>query len=160
VAGTEQPAFNHGAKRNFKALRHSRRVLIGRFFLVALAAALAFAGCNKDVDDEYGAGAGAYKLEEPTACPIPQAVAPNTPIRLYNAMDADAAIYYTTDGSTPTTDSTLYSDSNRPRITKSPSTIKAICVAEGLETSVEATFNYTIDYDMAASWCNSAQSYP
>jgi len=52
-----------------------------------------------------------------------------------------AAIYYTTDGTTPTTSSNLYSSA----ITVStPQTIKAIAMAPGLANSAVATATYTI----------------
>jgi hypothetical protein len=54
---------------------------------------------------------------------------------------ASATIYYTTDGTTPTTASTLYTG---PIIVSVTSTIKAIGVAPGLSPSVAATGTYII----------------
>jgi len=52
-----------------------------------------------------------------------------------------AAIYYSTDGSIPTTSSTLYTG---PVVVSSNQTIKAIAVAAGYGNSVVTTATYTI----------------
>jgi len=122
--------------------------LLSAFLLMAL---LAFSGCGKDEEDDFGRGTAKYKAERPTACPIEGEVGYSTPIKLYNPTNTDAAIYYTTDGTPPTTDSMLYIDTERPVITESPTVIRAISVAEGMETSEPANLNYTINYEMAAS---------
>ena len=54
-----------------------------------------------------------------------------------------ATIYYTTDGSTPTTSSTVYNPAKKPTITTS-ATIKAFAVKAGLTDSDVATASYTI----------------
>ncbi len=60
-----------------------------------------------------------------------------------------ATIYYTTDGSTPTTSSTKYVvgaegvDAVQPKITKD-TTVKAIAVKEGMDPSPVAEFKYTV----------------
>ena len=55
---------------------------------------------------------------------------------------ADATIYYTTNGKTPSTTSTLYTG---PITVNKNTTIKAIAVKAGLETSSTASFSYVID---------------
>jgi hypothetical protein len=57
-----------------------------------------------------------------------------------------AAIYYTTDASTPTTGSTLY---NGPIAVSSSETVKAIAVASGYAVSVVASADYVITQKVA-----------
>jgi hypothetical protein len=62
-----------------------------------------------------------------------------------------AAIYYTTDGSTPTAASTVYSSPITVSVTE---TIKAIAIAKGLSASAVTSATYTInvpDFSLAAS---------
>lgn len=54
---------------------------------------------------------------------------------------ADAVIYYTTDGTEPTTASTAYTE---PFVVNSDMTVKAIAVKEGLATSSTAEAAYTV----------------
>jgi glucosylceramidase len=61
-----------------------------------------------------------------------------------------ASIYYTTNGSTPTTASTLYSSST-PIAVSSTTTINAIAVASGFANSAVATGTYTINIPVAAT---------
>ncbi len=62
--------------------------------------------------------------------------------------NGDAAIYYTTDGSTPTTASTRYS---KPLTVAATETIKAIAVNPALHQSSVATAAYTINTSVAAT---------
>lgn len=61
-----------------------------------------------------------------------------------------AAIYYTTDGSTPTTASKLFSPSS-PIAVPATTTIKAIAVASGYSNSAVASGTFTIDLPIAAT---------
>jgi hypothetical protein len=57
-------------------------------------------------------------------------------------MTDGATIYYTIDGSEPTTSSTMYDDNNRPTVTID-TTIKAIAVKSDLNNSDVTTYKYT-----------------
>lgn len=102
------------------------------------------------------------KLEKVTASPPSGEVALGTKIEL-NAADG-AAIYYTTDGSDPNTNSTLYT--GPITISSSPFTIKAIAVKEGYLNSDIETFIYNVqkeykldgDTGTAAEWILSSSS--
>ncbi len=67
--------------------------------------------------------------------------------------DKDAVIYYTTDGSAPTTDSARYTDRF---MVSSDSTVKAIAVKEGCIDSVYASATIVIEGDMIESSDNLA----
>lgn len=85
-----------------------------------------------------------YQIGTVTAAPIFTPAAGTYPVaQSVTIADADphAAIYYTTDGSTPTTSSTKYSKAISVTATK---TINAIAVATGLTNSPIATATYTI----------------
>ncbi|GHT95244.1 hypothetical protein FACS1894141_3500 [Spirochaetia bacterium] len=76
----------------------------------------------------------------PTASPAAGAVASGTTVTLSTTTDG-ATIYYTTDGSTPTTSSVQYSS---PIPVTAALTIKAIAVKSGLTDSSVLTAAYTI----------------
>ncbi|GBU26904.1 hypothetical protein R84B8_00420 [Treponema sp. R8-4-B8] len=79
----------------------------------------------------------------PTATPASGVVANDTAITLASAT-AGAAIYYTQNGTEPSTASTLYSDSAKPVITAGKLTLKAVAVKEGMTNSAVMTATYTI----------------
>lgn len=80
------------------------------------------------------------KVATPTFTPAAGAVSSGTTVAI--ACDTqDSTIYYTTDGSTPTTSSTEYTEAIE--ITAA-TTIKAIAVADGYDNSDVATAAYTI----------------
>lgn len=61
---------------------------------------------------------------------------------IIQSMTDGATIYYTIDGSEPTTSSTMYDDNNRPTVTID-TTIKAIAVKSDLNNSDVTTYKYT-----------------
>ena len=80
------------------------------------------------------------KVANVTASPAVGAVAAGTTVILATAT-ADAKIYYTTDGTEPTTASTQYTT---PIKIDTDTTIKAIATKDGLDNSDVATFAYTL----------------
>ncbi|MFC4354186.1 endonuclease [Chryseomicrobium palamuruense] len=80
------------------------------------------------------------KVANVTATPTAGNVVAGTTVALSTAT-ADATIYYTTDGSTPTTASTLYT---MPIEINENTTIQAIAVKNGLEKSDVQTFTYEV----------------
>lgn len=80
------------------------------------------------------------QVQAPKATPAAGAVAAGTTVML-TSDTADAKIYYTTDGKTPTTASTLYT---APITITAAVTIQAIAVKEGWKDSEVVTFAYTI----------------
>lgn len=80
------------------------------------------------------------KVEAVAASTPSSSVAAGTAITL-STKTADAKIYYTTDGTEPTTSSTLYTD---PIVIDKDMTIKTMAVANGLENSDMSTFEYKI----------------
>jgi hypothetical protein len=98
------------------------------------------AGCDN------GTGGDPDKAAPPVASPAAGAVANGQQITLATAT-AGASIYYTTDGSTPTTESTLYSS---PIAITAATTIKAIATKNGMTDSDVLTAAYTIDNTLVA----------
>jgi|GEM_PF-1807668 len=76
-----------------------------------------------------------------------------------SSTTSGAAIYYTTDGTTPTSGSSLYSS---PITVSSSTTLKAIAVKSGLTTSSAATAAYTIgavsDYSQSAAYVDASHA--
>jgi glucosylceramidase len=89
-----------------------------------------------------------YTINLPAAATPTFSPAPGTFTSAQSVLLADtttgASIYYTTNGSTPTTASTLYSPST-PIAVSSTTTINAIAVAPGFSNSAVATGTYTIN---------------
>ena len=88
---------------------------------------------------------GEVTVAAPQADPMGGAVASGTEITLTCATSG-TSIYYTLDGSDPTTSSTLYSDSSKPTITGDAGatvTLKAIAVLDADSSAVQ-TITYTI----------------
>jgi N-acetylneuraminic acid mutarotase len=86
----------------------------------------------------------------PAATPIfsliPGYYSAGGPLILSNGM-ANASIYYTTDGSTPSTKSSLYTS---PITLASSETIEALAIAPGYQNSAVASATYIVAPDMAA----------
>jgi uncharacterized protein len=80
------------------------------------------------------------KVANVTASPAQGAVAAGTNVTLATAT-AGATIYYTTDGTVPTTTSAVYA---APITIDKDTTIKAVAVKTGLDNSDVATLTYTI----------------
>ena len=78
----------------------------------------------------------------PTISPAGGAIASGTEVTITCATDG-ATIYYTTDGTTPTSSSSAYNPLSKPTIT-SACTIKAIAIKDGLTDSEIASVSYTI----------------
>ena len=91
------------------------------------------------------------KVATPTFSPAAGKVNVNTELTI-SCATSGATIYYTTDGTTPTTSSEVYSDSNKSVITAG-CTVKAIAVKNGMTTSNVATAAYTVEipYDFSSN---------
>lgn len=99
-----------------------------------------------------------YKAEEasaPVTVATPQAnpqggtVAAGTEITLSCATEG-AAIYFTLDGSAPTTGSTLYGEDSKPVINES-CTLKAVAVLEGVQSEIQS-IDYTVEQPQTPSY--------
>lgn len=107
--------------------------------------------------DVYAAGEASIDLtvnfHEKEILPAPTAdissgslVKPGTKVEL-SCVKENASIYYTTDGSVPTTDSNLYT---APIVIEKDMVLTAFAVLDGYKDSPAAVFNYTLltdDYD-------------
>jgi len=87
-----------------------------------------------------GASEAPTKVAAVSASVTAPSVKAGTAVELTTATE-DATIYYTVDGSEPTTSSDVYST---PITINEDTTIKAVAVADNLENSDVATFSYTV----------------
>ncbi|EEG77510.1 chitobiase/beta-hexosaminidase C-terminal domain-containing protein [Dethiobacter alkaliphilus] len=104
------------------------------------------AGSHEDYSD--GSAPFTVTVSQPTAAtpsasPRQGEVEPGTEITLSTSTQ-DGTIYYTTDGSEPSTSSTRYRASSRPVVNQNGLTIRAITVKDGYTTSNSATFTFTV----------------
>ena len=82
------------------------------------------------------------QVAAPTASPLGGKVVVGTEITLTTTTDG-ATIYYTVNGSEPTTGSMVYSDTQKPVVTEGGVILKALAVKEGMLASNIATFVYS-----------------
>jgi hypothetical protein len=113
-------------------------------------------------DTNSATATATYTLEAPTATPVFSPKAGTIPTtQAISITDAGAAIHYTTNGSTPTASSTLYSG---PVTITATTTFNAIAISTGFAPSAVATATYTIaptatpTFSPAAGTYTSAQS--
>lgn len=101
-------------------------------------------GDNVRLDDIVlkGKQAALTKVATPTISPASGAVVSGTEVTM-TCGTAGATIYYTTDGATPSSNSTAYNPASKPTIT-SVCTIKAIGIKDGLTDSDVASASYTL----------------
>lgn len=84
------------------------------------------------------------RCESPVANPASGSeVVGGSKIELSSETDG-ASIYYTLDGETPTTESTLYNNTNKVTMPNDDCTLKAIAVKNGMSNSLVAEFSYTL----------------
>ena len=108
---------------------------------------LGLAGCSSG-------GGGGTTQQTPTAAtpafsPVPGSYTSAQSVGLTDTTTG-ASIYYTTDGSTPTTGSTLFSASS-PIAVSATTTIEAIAVASGYNDSLVGSGTYTINLPAVAT---------
>lgn len=92
-------------------------------------------------------GSSEATVAAPQASPQAGAVVSGTEITL-TCTTSGASIYYTLDGTDPTTNSTLYNDNNKPTITAN-CTLKAVAIKDGVSSAVQ-TVEYTIKAESEA----------
>jgi glucosylceramidase len=114
--------------------------------LVLLAGAI-ITGCGGGISG--GSNPPPQTASTPTFSPAPGAYTSVQTVTLADATSS-ASVYYTVDGSTPATTSTLYS-SAAPISVSTTTTIKAIAVASGYSDSAVASGTYTINLPAAAT---------
>jgi hypothetical protein len=128
-----------GAAACMKEFFMKTKFFVAGMLAMALAFGLLLIGC--DTGTSSGSGAPA-KVTTPTASPAAGVVLSGKAITL-STSTSGAMIYYTTNNSVPTSNSTAYSDSSKPTIT-GLTTIKAIAYKGGMTDSGVLTAAYTI----------------
>ena len=97
---------------------------------------------NSTYEFSQGSTLQSLKLVAPTFSPVAGEVASGTAITISD-LHTDATIYYTTDGTEPTNESTEYDPENKPTITAT-TTLKAIATKENCDNSAVASAAYTV----------------
>jgi len=130
------------SKNIFGSLSKYDSVVFVRYYNDELREVVVYRYNNGDIDIPTTGGSAPVPapqpINAPTATPVSGEVAKNSTVAL--AATTGATIYYTTDGTVPTTASTVYSG---PIVITENVTIKTIAVL-GEETSDVATFVYAV----------------
>lgn len=115
--------------------------------LLALSVAVLVAGCGgSGGSGSSGGGGSTVQAATPSISPASGSVFAVGSVTITDSTSG-ATIYYTTDGSTPTTSSTKYSSAIKLSTTSAES-INAIAVASGYSNSTLATASFTYTPDM------------
>lgn len=123
---------------------------MSRYALFLSLALLSLAGCSGGGSQSGTSSTStSTPAATPTFSPAPGSFNSAQSVSLSDTTSG-ASIYYTTDGSTPTTASTLYAAS-KPIAVSSTTTIAAIAVASGYSNSAAASGTYTINLPAAAT---------
>jgi hypothetical protein len=116
-----------------------------KFVVATVANGRVFVGSQYEVD-VYGILSSNQRLAAPTFTPPPGNYPTSQSVTISESTDPAATIYYTTDGSLPTTSSTQYTGAIQ---VSGPITIKAIAGASGFLVSPVTTASYTIGTQVA-----------
>ena len=103
----------------------------------------------------FGLLNGTTQAATPVISPASQSFNPSVQVTITDATPG-ASIYYTTNGTTPTTASTVYSG---PFTLTTTSTVNAIAAGTGLLQSPEASATYTLSTQVAMPTLNPAPGY-
>jgi glucosylceramidase len=127
--------------------RPRSKVFMLKQVLLIGAAFLSLAGCGGGGGTTNSTPPIVPVLAAPTFSPAPGTYSSAQSVTIADAT-ASPTIYYTTDGSTPTTASKVYST---PITVSNTTTLNAIATAAGYNTSTVATATYTISLPAAAT---------
>lgn len=145
-----------GSRRS--ANTHCRATLPSCALLILVAAAaVALAGCTANslleevrVRVQAAQDTGVGTVATPSFSPAGNSYSSDQVVTI-NTSTPYATIHYTTDGTTPTADSTVYSDPIPVTGDGTSMTIKAIATKSGMTDSEVASATYTIDYSKVST---------